>query len=110
MAGELAAAVLLCGQELGWRSWREQPELDTHEQALEGARPGHDEFFRFLAPYGRSRSYLDENGKPWEWGRMPTLEDSIAQGAWIVGTAENRDGDLRAFLLLPNGAAKPLRK
>ena len=29
---------------------------------------------------------------------------------WIVGTAENRDGDLRAILLLPNSAAKPLRK
>ncbi|HYW89447.1 MAG TPA: LLM class flavin-dependent oxidoreductase, partial [Chloroflexota bacterium] len=61
---------------------------DTHEKALEGARNGHDEFFRFLAPYGRSRSYLDEHGKPWEWGRMPTLEDSIAQGAWYVGTAD----------------------
>jgi alkanesulfonate monooxygenase SsuD/methylene tetrahydromethanopterin reductase-like flavin-dependent oxidoreductase (luciferase family) len=61
---------------------------DTHEQALSGARNGHDEFFRFLAPYGRSRSYVDEAGKPWEWGRMPTLEDSIRQGAWFVGTAE----------------------
>jgi alkanesulfonate monooxygenase SsuD/methylene tetrahydromethanopterin reductase-like flavin-dependent oxidoreductase (luciferase family) len=61
---------------------------DTHEAALEGARRGHDEFFRFLAPYGRSRSYLDEQGKPWEWGRMPTLEDSIAQQAWYVGTAD----------------------
>ncbi len=61
---------------------------DTHEKALAGARAGHDEFFRFLAPYGRSRSYVDENGKPWEWGRMPTLEDSMAQGAWFVGTAD----------------------
>src|SRR5438067_2264046 len=61
---------------------------DTHQQALDGARRGHDEFFRFLAPYGRSRSYIDENGKPWEWGRMPSLEDSMAQGAWLVGTAD----------------------
>jgi len=28
---------------------------------------------------------------------------------WIVGTAENREGDLRAFLLLPASGAKPLR-
>jgi alkanesulfonate monooxygenase SsuD/methylene tetrahydromethanopterin reductase-like flavin-dependent oxidoreductase (luciferase family) len=61
---------------------------DSHERALDGARNGHDEFFRFLAPYGRSRSYVDADGKPWEWGRMPTLEDSIAQGAWFVGTAD----------------------
>ncbi len=62
---------------------------DTEAAAMALARPGHDEFFRFLAPYGRSRSYVDENGKSWEWGRVPTLEDSIAQGAWIVGTAES---------------------
>ena len=29
---------------------------------------------------------------------------------WIVGNAENKDGDLRAFLLLPSSPAKPLRK
>jgi probable HAF family extracellular repeat protein len=29
---------------------------------------------------------------------------------WIVGTAENREGDLRAILLLPKSSAKPLRK
>jgi probable HAF family extracellular repeat protein len=29
---------------------------------------------------------------------------------WIVGTAENAEGDLRAFLLLPKSGAKPLRK
>ncbi|MDQ3810268.1 MAG: LLM class flavin-dependent oxidoreductase, partial [Chloroflexota bacterium] len=62
---------------------------DTHEQALRRARPGHDEFWRFLAPYGRSRVYLDEQGKPWEWGRVPSLEESIAQGTWFVGTADD---------------------
>jgi alkanesulfonate monooxygenase SsuD/methylene tetrahydromethanopterin reductase-like flavin-dependent oxidoreductase (luciferase family) len=67
---------------------------DSLEEAMERARPGHDEFFRFLAPYGRSRNYLDENGKNWEWGRMPTLEDSIDQGAWIVGTPETVSREL----------------
>src|SRR6266540_4697050 len=70
---------------------------DTHEKALAGARAGHDEFFRFLAPYGRSRSYVDENGKPWEWGRMPTLEDSMAQGAWFVGTADDVVEQIQRF-------------
>src|SRR5260370_21599526 len=61
---------------------------DSHEQALERARPGHDEFWKFLGPYGWSKSYADESGKPWAYGRIPTLEDSIAPGALLVGTAD----------------------
>jgi alkanesulfonate monooxygenase SsuD/methylene tetrahydromethanopterin reductase-like flavin-dependent oxidoreductase (luciferase family) len=61
---------------------------DSHEQALERARPGHDEFWKFLGPYGWSKAYADESGKPWAYGRIPTLEESIAQGAWLVGTAD----------------------
>src|SRR5437764_14355290 len=61
---------------------------DTHEQALELARPGHDEFWRFLGPYGWSKAYADEDGRSWAYGRIPTLEESIAQGAWLVGTAD----------------------
>jgi alkanesulfonate monooxygenase SsuD/methylene tetrahydromethanopterin reductase-like flavin-dependent oxidoreductase (luciferase family) len=61
---------------------------DSFEQALERARPGHDEFWKFLGPYGWSKSYADESGKPWAYGRIPTLEESIAQGAWLVGTAD----------------------
>ena len=48
---------------------------DTHEQAIAGARNGHDEFFRFLAPYGRSRSYLDEDGKPKKGGRYYEVKE-----------------------------------
>jgi alkanesulfonate monooxygenase SsuD/methylene tetrahydromethanopterin reductase-like flavin-dependent oxidoreductase (luciferase family) len=61
---------------------------DTREQALELARPGHDEFWRFLGPYGWSKAYADEDGKPWVYGRIPSLDESIAQGAWLVGTAD----------------------
>jgi alkanesulfonate monooxygenase SsuD/methylene tetrahydromethanopterin reductase-like flavin-dependent oxidoreductase (luciferase family) len=61
---------------------------DTHEQALQGARPGHDEFWRFLGPYGWSKAYADEDGKPWASGRIPSLEESMAQGAWLVGTTD----------------------
>jgi len=61
---------------------------DSHDQALELARPGHDEFWRFLGPYGWSKAYADESGKPWAYGRIPSLDESIAQGAWLVGTAD----------------------
>jgi alkanesulfonate monooxygenase SsuD/methylene tetrahydromethanopterin reductase-like flavin-dependent oxidoreductase (luciferase family) len=60
---------------------------DTHEAALELARPGHDEFWRFLGPYGWSKAYADKAGKPWVYGRIPSLEESIAQGAWLIGSA-----------------------
>src|SRR5207248_3355690 len=61
---------------------------DSHEQALELARPGHDEFWRFLGPYGWSKAYADEAGNSWAYGRIPSLAESIAQGAWLVGTAD----------------------
>jgi alkanesulfonate monooxygenase SsuD/methylene tetrahydromethanopterin reductase-like flavin-dependent oxidoreductase (luciferase family) len=61
---------------------------DSHEQALELAKPGHDEFWKFLGPYGWSKAYADKSGKPWAYGRIPSLDESIAQGAWLVGTAD----------------------
>jgi alkanesulfonate monooxygenase SsuD/methylene tetrahydromethanopterin reductase-like flavin-dependent oxidoreductase (luciferase family) len=84
---------------------------DSHEQALERARPGHDEFWRFLGPYGWSKVYADEDGKPWVAGRIPSLEESIAQGGWLVGTADEvgdriaelqRDLSLEYLTLFPH--------
>ena len=47
------------------------------------ARPGHDEFWRFLGPYGWSKAYADElnQGKPWAYGRIPGMlrEQAIDQ-------------------------------
>lgn len=65
---------------------------DTHEQAIERARPGHDEFWRFLGPYGWNSGYVGPDGgaAPKDW--VPALEDSIAQGQWIVGTADEVGG------------------
>lgn len=60
---------------------------DTLEHAKQIARDGHDEFWRFLAPYGRQVNYLDEHGKSWPNSRYPTLEESIEQGTWVVGSA-----------------------
>jgi alkanesulfonate monooxygenase SsuD/methylene tetrahydromethanopterin reductase-like flavin-dependent oxidoreductase (luciferase family) len=67
---------------------------DTHEQARERARRGHDEFWRFLGPYGWSKAYADDHGKSWVYGRIPTLAESIQQGAWLVGTADQVGEDL----------------
>ena len=61
---------------------------DTREQAMNAARDGHDEFWKFLGPYGWSRGYRATDGTPVPPGCIPTLEDSIAQKTWLVGTPE----------------------
>jgi alkanesulfonate monooxygenase SsuD/methylene tetrahydromethanopterin reductase-like flavin-dependent oxidoreductase (luciferase family) len=35
---------------------------DSHERAVATARPGHDEFWKFLGPYGWSRGYRNTDG------------------------------------------------
>ena len=61
---------------------------DTYEEALDSARPGHDEFWKFLGPYGWSRGYAGDDGKPVAPGLIPTLENSMGQKTWVVGTPE----------------------
>jgi alkanesulfonate monooxygenase SsuD/methylene tetrahydromethanopterin reductase-like flavin-dependent oxidoreductase (luciferase family) len=61
---------------------------DTHEKAWETARPGHDEFWKFLGPYGWSRGYMGPDGKPAAPGLIPTLEESVANKTMLVGTPE----------------------
>ncbi|MEO6123288.1 MAG: LLM class flavin-dependent oxidoreductase [Ilumatobacteraceae bacterium] len=61
---------------------------DTHEAAMASARNGHDEFWKFLGPYGWSRGYMGANGKPAQPGLIPTLEESIENKTILVGTAE----------------------
>ncbi|RMH76827.1 MAG: LLM class flavin-dependent oxidoreductase [Actinomyces sp.] len=61
---------------------------DTHEAAIDEVRPGHDEFWKFLGPYGWSKGYMGPDGKPAPPGLIPTLEDSIEQKTWLVGTAD----------------------
>jgi alkanesulfonate monooxygenase SsuD/methylene tetrahydromethanopterin reductase-like flavin-dependent oxidoreductase (luciferase family) len=62
---------------------------DTREQAVADVRDGHDEFWRFLGPYGWGRGYNSLDGAPAGGDFVPTLEDSMAQGPWAVGTAED---------------------
>lgn len=61
---------------------------DSHEAAWKLARPGHDEFWKFLGPYGWSRMYRGDDGKPAPPGLIPPMEMSIEQKTWLVGTPE----------------------
>lgn len=61
---------------------------DTHEEALRTARNGHDEFWKFLGPYGWSRGYMGDDGKPVQPGLIPSLEESMRQRTILVGSVE----------------------
>lgn len=62
---------------------------DSKEQAMEEVRNGHDEFWKFLGPYGWSRGYMGPDGGPSPAGLIPTLEESIENKTWLVGTADD---------------------
>ena len=70
---------------------------DTHEDAWADARDGHDEFWKFLGPYGWSRGYMDADGRPAAPGLIPTLEESVEQKVWIIGTPEEVAEGISAF-------------
>ncbi len=61
---------------------------DSYERAHESATPGHDEFWKFLGPYGWSRGYMGEDGKPAKPGLIPTLQESIDNKTILLGTPE----------------------
>jgi alkanesulfonate monooxygenase SsuD/methylene tetrahydromethanopterin reductase-like flavin-dependent oxidoreductase (luciferase family) len=50
------------------------------------ATPGHDEFWKFLGPYGWSRGYRGPDGKPAPPGLIPTLDESIEHKTMLLGT------------------------
>ena len=60
---------------------------DTYEDAVASVRDGHDEFWKFLGPYGWSKGYMGPDGRPAKPGLIPTLEESIDQKTCLVGTA-----------------------
>ena len=61
----------------------------TREAAYRRGRPGHDEFCKFLAPYGRFSSYRQADGSKVPFGFQPTLEDSVGQRIWAIGSADD---------------------
>ena len=70
---------------------------DTHDEAMRTARNGHDEFWKFLGPYGWSRGYMGPDGKPVGPGLIPTLEESMEQKTILVGTAEEVAADIQMY-------------
>jgi alkanesulfonate monooxygenase SsuD/methylene tetrahydromethanopterin reductase-like flavin-dependent oxidoreductase (luciferase family) len=62
---------------------------DTREQAIASARDAHDEFWKFLGPYGWSRGYMGADGKPAAPGLIPTLEESIENKTILLGSPED---------------------
>ena len=62
---------------------------DTREEAVEKLRPGHDEFWKFLGPYGWSKGYMGADGRPAPAGLVPTLEESIDQRIFLPGSPED---------------------
>ena len=61
---------------------------DTHEQAIDEARPGFDEHWKFLGPYGRQAGFKGPDGKPAPRDWIPTLEEAMDQRIFLVGTAD----------------------
>ncbi len=52
-------------------SWSRCASRTRYEEALRTAPPGHDEFWKFLGPYGWSRGYMGDDGKPAKPGPDP---------------------------------------
>ena len=62
---------------------------DTKEAAMAAARPGFDEHWKFLGPYGRTKGFKGPDGNPAPQGWIPTLEDAMEQRMALVGTADD---------------------
>jgi len=61
----------------------------TREEALVRGQPGHDEFCKFLAPYGRFSSYRFPDGSKVPFNFQPTLDDSMRLKIQIVGSIDD---------------------
>ena len=70
---------------------------DDRETALDRVRDGHDEFWKFLGPYGWSRGYMGPDGKPSPPGLIPSLEESLENRTWICGSADDVAEGIAAY-------------
>ena len=58
----------------------------TREAAMHRGKPGHDEFCKFLAPYGRFSSYRMPDGSKVPFDHCPTVQESIDQKIQAIGS------------------------
>ena len=61
----------------------------TREEAWKTGRNGHDEFTRFLAPYGRFTNYKSADGQKLAFGVQPSLEESVDQRIQLIDSVDN---------------------
>ena len=61
----------------------------TREEAVRRGGPGHDEFCKFLAAYGRFSSYRDADGTKVAFNHQPTVQDSMREKIQIVGSIDD---------------------
>ena len=61
----------------------------TREEAMKKGKPGHDEFCRFLAPYGRFSSYRNSDGSKVAFDHCPTVQESIDQKIQAIGSVDD---------------------
>jgi alkanesulfonate monooxygenase SsuD/methylene tetrahydromethanopterin reductase-like flavin-dependent oxidoreductase (luciferase family) len=61
---------------------------DTEAEAIRRVEPSHDERYKWFAPFGFVR-YADAQGRPWGTpgapAPVPTIQDGVAQKAWLCG-------------------------
>ncbi len=61
----------------------------TREVAMKKGKPGHDEFCRFLAPYGRFSSYRNPDGSKVAFDHCPSVQESIDQKIQAIGSVDD---------------------
>ena len=61
----------------------------TREEAMKKGKPGHDEFCRFLAPYGRFSSYRNPDGSKVAFDHCPSVQESIDQKIQAIGSVDD---------------------
>ena len=61
----------------------------TREDAMRRGKPGHDEFCKFLSPYGRFSSYRMPDGSKVPFDHCPTVQESIDQKIQAIGSVSD---------------------
>ncbi|KGA10074.1 MAG: hypothetical protein GM46_5995 [actinobacterium acAcidi] len=61
----------------------------TREEAMKKGKPGHDEFCRFLSPYGRFSSYRNPDGSKVAFDHCPSVQESIDQKIQAIGSVDD---------------------
>lgn len=60
----------------------------TTEEARENGRNAHDEWIKFLSPYGRFKHYAMTDGSDTPFDHKPPLEASVEQDMMAIGSVE----------------------